>query len=110
VPGVPGGGLADRQRGGGERVQDGGGPAAEGGGDALGGAGRARTLSHSRLVSWREGPMGGVLAAPLRRLNIRPTNSFAAYTGWPRQIGPEPLRGPYLREPAPLLSPPGQKP
>src|SRR5262249_20759388 len=36
VPGVPGGGLADRQRGGGERVQDGGGAAAEGGGDALG--------------------------------------------------------------------------
>src|SRR5262249_18232275 len=80
VPGVRGGGVVHRQRSGGVGVQDGGGPAAQGGGDALGGRGGARAVPHPRPVPQREGTVGGVLAAPARRLNGRPTNSTAAHT------------------------------
>src|SRR5262249_26475327 len=67
VPGVPGGGLAPRQRSGGERVQDGGGAAAEAGGDALGGGRHARGLPDAGAVPQRAGAVGGVLGAPLHR-------------------------------------------
>ncbi len=82
VPGVPGGGLAHRQRGGGECVPDGGGPAAEGSGPALERTRGARVVPCAGPMPQRTRPMGGFLDAALPFWNncsatiVTPTRLF----------------------------------